>query len=78
MIILVGFEKQLHYFKFTWCGKYMSDIKLFHVKDSNNVAQLVTQYAKLEKDFQQFVEENMDTFLGVRFLASEFTAIGCI
>lgn len=56
----------------------MSDIKLFHVKDSNNVAQLVTQYAKLEKDFQQFVEENMDTFLGVRFLASEFTAIGCI
>jgi len=51
----------------------MSDIKLFHVKDSNNVAELVTQYAKLEKDLQQLIEANMDTFLGVRFLASEFT-----
>jgi hypothetical protein len=56
----------------------MNDIKLLHVKDSNNVAELVTQYAKLEKDLQQLIDAKMGTFLGVRFLPSEFTTIGCI
>ena len=56
----------------------MNDIKLFHVKDSNNVAELVTQYAKLEKGLQRIIDANVGTFLGVRFLASEFTTIGFI
>ena len=52
----------------------MSAIKLFKVgKDKESVTELFSQAAKLEKDLQQLVEKHMESFLGVRFLASEFT-----
>jgi predicted transport protein len=52
----------------------LSDIKLFRLdqKDSH-VAELTSQFAKLERDLQLIVEKHMETFLGVRFLASEYT-----
>jgi hypothetical protein len=52
----------------------MSDIKLFKLADVNDanskigVEELSGQFAKLEKDLQQLVEQQMDVFLGVRFL----------
>lgn len=52
----------------------MSDIKLFRIsKDATHVEELLAQSAKLEKDLQQLVEPHMETFLGVKFLATEFT-----
>ncbi|QBY56063.1 DUF5655 domain-containing protein [Cupriavidus oxalaticus] len=49
----------------------MSDIQLFHL--SNGTAnELSSQAAKLEKQLQGLIETNMPTFLGVRFLASEY------
>ncbi len=51
----------------------MSDIKLFQLDNNNSVTELASQYAKLEKDLQQLIEQHMDVFLGVRFLASEYT-----
>tara|TARA_R110000744_G_scaffold35055_3_gene81418 strand:- start:7642 stop:8562 length:921 start_codon:yes stop_codon:yes gene_type:complete len=50
----------------------LSDIKLFQL-GQNSVTELPSQAAKLEKDLQQLVEQHMDTFLGVKFLATEFT-----
>ncbi len=50
----------------------MSDIKLFQL-GQNAVTELMSQAAKYEKDLQQLVEQQMETFLGVSFLASEFT-----
>ncbi|WP_105257907.1 DUF5655 domain-containing protein [Pseudoalteromonas sp. T1lg88] len=52
----------------------MSDIKLFQLGgNQSQVVELPSQAAKLEKDLQQLVEQHMDTFLGVRFLATEFS-----
>ncbi|QEZ44127.1 DUF5655 domain-containing protein [Cupriavidus oxalaticus] len=49
----------------------MSDIQLFRL--SNGTAdELSSQAAKLEKQLQGLIETNMPTFLGVRFLASEY------
>ncbi|MGF6465114.1 DUF5655 domain-containing protein [Paraburkholderia youngii] len=49
----------------------MSDIQLFRLSDGS-ASELPTQAAKLEKQLQDLVEANMHTFLGVRFLASEY------
>ncbi len=52
----------------------MSDIKLFQLDQARGAAlELVRAQAKLEKDLQQLVESHMETFLNVKFLASEFT-----
>jgi predicted transport protein len=52
----------------------LSDIKLFRLEQKNSdVVELTSQFAKLERDLQQLVEKHMETFLGVRFLASEYT-----
>lgn len=52
----------------------MSDIKLFQLDQTKGTAlELVRAQAKLEKDLQQLVESQMETFLNVKFLASEFT-----
>ncbi|WP_009980175.1 DUF5655 domain-containing protein [Burkholderia pseudomallei] len=49
----------------------MSDIQLFRL--SNGTAtELPSQTATLEKQLQSLIEANMPTFLGVRFLASEY------
>ena len=49
----------------------MSDIKLFQIAGSN-VEELAGKAAKLEKDLQNHIQANMETFLGVRILASEY------
>lgn len=52
----------------------MSDIKLFRLNQQTaGVAELASQFARLEKDLQLLVEQHMEAFLGVRFLASEYT-----
>lgn len=49
----------------------MSDIKLFRY--SNTVAsELAGKSAAIERDLQRLIESHMDTFLGVRFLATEY------
>ena len=48
----------------------MADTKLFRISD--NVQELPTTSVALEKDLQTLIENNMDTFLGVTFLKSEY------
>lgn len=50
----------------------MSDIKLFKI-DTNTVTQLKSKSAELEKSLQTRIENNLETFLGVRFLATEYS-----
>ncbi|ARK80116.1 DUF91 domain-containing protein [Burkholderia pseudomallei] len=49
----------------------MSDIQLFRLSN-RTASELPSQTAKLEKQLQGLIEANMPTFLGVRFLASEY------
>jgi predicted transport protein len=49
----------------------MSDIQLFRVSNST-ATELPSQAVKQERQLQGLVEANMQTFLGVRFLASEY------
>ncbi|MCG6202366.1 DUF5655 domain-containing protein [Psychromonas antarctica] len=56
----------------------MSDIKLFQLSatshvlaDDQAVIELTSKTAKLEKDLQLQIEQNMEVFLGIRFLVSE-------
>ncbi|MEP3013439.1 DUF5655 domain-containing protein [Roseibium polysiphoniae] len=49
----------------------MSDIKLFRTA-SDDVTELYGTAMALEKSLQTLIERNMEAFLGVRFLASEF------
>jgi len=48
----------------------MSDIKLFKIK--GQVEELSSKQVTLEKELQQLLEENMNTFFGVTFLKSEY------
>lgn len=50
----------------------MSDIKLFRIA-GGSVNELVGATDTIEKSVQTLFERNLDAFLGVRFLASEFT-----
>ncbi|MBR1832021.1 MAG: DUF91 domain-containing protein [Ruminiclostridium sp.] len=49
----------------------MSDIKLFSISDT--VVERTSSEAVLEKELQNLIEKNMETFFGVRFLKSEYT-----
>lgn len=49
----------------------MSDIQLFRLHGTGTVTELASQAAPLEKTLQALIEGQMETFLGVRFLASE-------
>jgi len=49
----------------------MSDIKLFRVA-GNAVSELDGQSVAVEQSLQTLVERHLDTFLGVRFLATEY------
>jgi len=51
----------------------MSDIQLFRLHGVGTATELASQAAPLEKTLQTLVEGQMETFLGVRFLASEYT-----
>jgi predicted transport protein len=50
----------------------MSDIQLFRLHGPGNVTELASKAAPLEKTLQTLIEGQMETFLGVRFLASEY------
>ena len=50
----------------------MSDLKLFNVS-AGHVSELVGGSVALERSLQTLMEENLEAFLGVRFLASEFS-----
>lgn len=50
----------------------MGDIKIFRLKE-NNVEELVGQALAVEKSLQTIMERHLDTFLGIRFLASEYS-----
>jgi len=50
----------------------MSDIKLFAL-NGQKVTELLANTASLEKNLQHRIEENMKTFLGVDFLATEYS-----
>lgn len=48
----------------------MADIKLFNIK--GEVKEYQSGTVTLEKELQTVIEQNMDTFFGVTFLASEY------
>ena len=50
----------------------MSDIKLFQIS-GNSVSVIEGQSVSVERSLQTLIERHMETFLGVRFLASEYT-----
>ena len=50
----------------------MGDIKLFQLK-KQSVSELLGTAVAVEKSLQQLIEKNMETFLGVTFLASEYS-----
>jgi len=50
----------------------MSDIKLFRL-DGSKVTRLASTSVALEKSLQTLIEQHLEEFLGVRFLASEYT-----
>lgn len=49
----------------------MSDIKLFRVGEGS-AQQLTSSSVAVEKSLQRLIEQHMEAFLGVRFLASEY------
>ena len=51
-------------------GSTMSEIKLYRVDQS--VTELESSKVQLEKNLQNLIEDNMETFFGVRFLKSEY------
>lgn len=50
----------------------MGDIKLFRLSE-DNVEELIGQSVAVEKSLQHIIERHLETFLGVRFLASEYS-----
>lgn len=48
----------------------MGDIKLFSL--NNNVTELIGKSITVEKSLQKMIEENLDTFLGIKFLGTEY------
>ena len=49
----------------------MGDIKLFKIKEG--VEEIEGKSVQLEEHLQNIIEENMEIFLGVKFLATEYT-----
>ena len=50
----------------------MGDIKLFQINDSG-VQELEGHSVAVEKSLQMLIEKQLEPFLGVRFLASEYS-----
>ena len=49
----------------------MSDVKLFKILN-NDVSEISGKSVELEKSLQNLIEKHLETFLGVRFLATEY------
>ena len=52
-------------------GEKMSDIRVFFV-NGKCVTEIEEQSVGLEKSLQTLIEKNLETFVGVRWLASEY------
>jgi len=50
----------------------MSDIKLFHIVN-NKVTELEGKSVAVEKSLQSLIETHLDNFLGIKFLATEYS-----
>ena len=50
----------------------MSDVKLFRT-NGNQVIELEGRSVALEKSLQQLIEQQLEVFLGIRFLATEYS-----
>jgi predicted transport protein len=50
----------------------MSDIKIFRLS-GDSVTELEGRSAEIEKSLQTLIEKHLETFLGVRFLATEYS-----
>jgi len=50
----------------------MSDIKIFRLS-GDSVTELEGRSSEIEKSLQTLIEKNLETFLGVRFLATEYS-----
>jgi len=50
----------------------MSDIQLFRLHNGDTATELPSHVVPLEKTLQTLIEGQMETFLGVRFLATEY------
>lgn len=50
----------------------MSDIKLFRIGKNNRARELPTRRPVAERNFQELLETQLDAFLGVTLLASEY------
>ncbi|MFJ7407589.1 MULTISPECIES: DUF5655 domain-containing protein [unclassified Lysinibacillus] len=50
----------------------MGDIKFYKI-NNDNIQELQGKSIALEKSLQSLIEGNLDTFLGIRFLASEYS-----
>jgi predicted transport protein len=51
----------------------VSDIKLFRTAGGSPPVELASKSVALEKSLQSLIEAHLDTFLGVRFLATEYS-----
>lgn len=51
----------------------MSDIQLFRLSAQGQASEIAGTTAPLEKPLQQLMEANLQTLLGIRFLATEFS-----
>lgn len=49
----------------------MGDIKLFSLHE-NEATELTGKSMKVEKALQKMIEDNLDTFLGIKFLSTEY------
>lgn len=50
----------------------MSDLQLFRLGEGQAATELTVSSSALERNLQRLIEGQMETFLGVRFLASEY------
>ncbi|MBK7380301.1 MAG: DUF91 domain-containing protein [Ignavibacteriales bacterium] len=50
----------------------MPDIKLFNISN-NNLTELEGKSVTIEKSLQSLIEDNLETLLGVKFLATEYS-----
>jgi predicted transport protein len=51
----------------------LSDLKLFRVEPNRNVVEIPGSAVALERSLQTLIEQNLEAFLGVQLLASEFS-----
>ena len=51
----------------------MSDIQLFRLGGAGIACELPGRAVAVEKHLQNLIESQMETFLGVRFIATEYT-----